>query len=197
MTIDRKKNRPGSRLLLLQLTVFSVTWLETSNASDVYKWTGDDGVVHYSDTRPKDDVDVTTLQIEGLNSEDYDPATDPYSIVNQAIRVNESWRERVAAQHQAKSWTSRAREERRYASPPYAPFSYYRATSYYPVVPLLRETRRNPGAARRQFDALDALNLAGQRPASINSGVHRERVLRSRALPTVRPGGSSSFVVAP
>ncbi|MGI9257194.1 MAG: DUF4124 domain-containing protein [Gammaproteobacteria bacterium] len=172
------------------------------NASEIYKWVGDDGVIHFSDTRPKEDVSVTTIHVEERSSEDYDPATDPYSILNQAKRANESWMERVAAQRQAGSQPDGARKDRRYAFPVYAPrrytpFTYYSATAYYPVLPSLREPRRSPGATRWQLNALNALALAGQRPGSINSGVHRERVLRSQALPTVKRSAGSSFVIAP
>lgn len=185
------------RLLLVQFAVLSALCVETSNASDIFKWIGDDGVVHYSDSRPADDVLVTTVPVREQNSKDYDPATDPYSIINQAKRVNESWRERIEARQRAEPWSDRARQHTQYASPPYLPFTYYRATTYYPVVRSLMERRRNPGVARRQLSALNSLALAGQRPGSINSGVHRERVLRSQALPTVKRSSRSSLVIAP
>lgn len=186
MMNDRRVN-VGSRLNLVQLVALSVAWSAVSNASEIYKWVSDDGVVHYSDIRPKDNASITTVQLRELNSEDYDPATDPYSILNQAKRMNESWRERVAAKQQADSQSEETVKERLYASPPYTPYTYYTAPAYYPVVPPPRSWRQNPGAARRQLNALDALDLGNERPESINSGVHRERVLRSQALPIVSP----------
>jgi hypothetical protein len=194
---DRKRIQLALRFLLVQFAVFSAIWAEASNASDVFKWIDDDGVVHYSDSRPADDVLVTTVQVREHNSKDYSPATDPYSIINQAKRVNESWRERIEARQQALPRSGKARRDSRYTAPPYVPFTYYRATTFYPVVVPLRERRGSPGAARRQLSALNALVLAGQRPESINSGVHRERVRRSQALPIVKPGAGSSFVIAP
>ena len=187
----------GSRWFLIQLAALSVMWSTVSNASEIYKWVGEDGVVHYSDTRPKNEASVTTLQLRELNPEDYDPATDPYSILNQAKRMNESWTERVAAQQNARSRSEEAGEEGSYASPSDAPFTYYPAMTYYPVVLPLRERRLNPRAARQQLNALSAFDLAGRRSESINSGVHRERVLRSRALPVVSLNRGSGFVNSP
>lgn len=200
---DIRAMKIGPRLLLMQLATFMAMWSMGLNASEIYKWVGDDGVIHFSDTRPKKDVSVTTIHVEERSSEDYDPAADPYSILNQAKRTNESWMQRVAAQQQAESPSVGVRNHQRYPSAiyaprRYAPSSYYSAaTAYYPVLPSLRAPRRSPAIARRQINALNALALSGQRPVSVNSGVHRQRVLRSQVLPTVKPGAGPSFVIAP
>lgn len=177
----------GSRWSLIPLAALAVTWATAANASEIYKWVDEDGVVHYSDTRPENDAPVTTMQLRELNPEDYDTAKDPYSILNQAKRMNESWTRRVAAQEQARSRSQDAGEEGLYAAPGYIPTRYYPAIAYYPVVPPPRAGRSNPRAARQQLNALNDFDLARRRPESINSGVHRDRVLRSRALPVVGP----------
>ncbi len=170
------------RWFLVQLTAFLVACSTASNASEIYKWVDEDGVVHYSDTRPKKEASVTTLYLRDLNPEDYDPATDPYSILNQAKRMNESWTKRVAAQQQARSRSEEAREEGLYASLSHDPFTYYPTNRYYPVVLPPSGRRLNARAARQQLNALNTFNLSGRRSESINSGAHRERVLRSRGL---------------
>lgn len=187
----------GPRLFLILLTILLAAWSTASNASKIYNWVDEDGVVHYSDTRPEDEASVTTVHLRDLNPEGYDPVTDPYSILNQAKRMNESWTERVAAHQQARSRSEEARKEGLYASLSRAPFTYYPANRYYPVVLPLRERRLNPRAARQQLDALNTFDLAGRRSESINSGVHRERVLRSRALPLVSPNRGLGFANSP
>ncbi len=73
----------------------------TANSSEIYQWTNEDGVVHFSDTTPENGAVVTTLRIQATNPPDYDPIDDPYSIRNQAERTNSTWTE-----------LERAREER-------------------------------------------------------------------------------------
>ncbi len=195
--MSKQSIRSGSRWLLMQLAALSVTWSIASNASEIYKWVSEDGVVHYSDTRPENETSVTTLQLRELNSADYDPATDPYSILNQAKRTNESWTERVVAQQQARPRSEQAWEEGLYASPNYSPYTYYPAIAYSPVLPPPRGRRLNPTAARQQLDSLNAFDLVGRRSGSINSDAHRNRVVRSRALPVVNPSRGSGFVESP
>jgi len=185
--------RIGSRWLVVQLAALAATWSTASNASEIYKWVSEDGVVHYSDTRPKEETSVTTLEFRELNSEDYDPATDPYSILNQAKRMNESWTERVAAQQQARPRSEQAGDEGLYSYSSYAPYSYYPPIAYSPFLAPRGGPRANPRAARRQLNALDAVDLVGPRSGSINSGAHRNRVMRSRALPVVDSGRGSGF----
>ena len=183
----------GSRWFVMPLAALLVTWSTGSNASEIYKWVSDDGVVHYSDTRPKNEASVTTLELRELNPDDYDPASDPHSILNQAKRMNESWTERVATQRQPGPRSVEAREEGLYASRGYPPFAYFPPTEYYPIVLPPRQRTRNAGAARQQLNALSAFDLVGQRSESINSGVHRDRVLRSQALPVVSPNRVPGF----
>ena len=63
----------------------------SAGATEIFTWTDEDGVVHYSDTKPAEDQSVETLVVNRTNPPDYDPAEDPYSIANQAKRTNERW----------------------------------------------------------------------------------------------------------
>ena len=195
------KTLPGLKLILWQLAAFLMAWSTVLDASEIYKWVGEDGVVHFSDSKPKENVSVSIIRVEERNPDTYDPTTDPYSILNQAKRVNESWLERLGATLEEERQFERARNIRHYAYPlyiarRYAPLTYYPASEFYPVLPTVREPLHRSGAARRQINALNALALTGRRPGSINSGVHHERVQRSRALPGIKPGAGSSNVIA-
>ncbi|MDX1561357.1 MAG: DUF4124 domain-containing protein [Gammaproteobacteria bacterium] len=164
--------------LLAALPVFS------AGATEIYKWVDDNGVVHYADERPASERSVTTVEI-AVAAERYDPEQDPYSILNQAKRIHQTWLElealrlerALARQANASSQQSReADRERRYGYDRYVP--------YYPVV-----SRRVPArTAERQLAALEQLELTGPRPHSINSRGHDARVARSELLPLFSPG---------
>ncbi len=75
-------------ILTLAVLVLLSAGTASANASEIYQWTDEDGVVHFSDTRPGDGAVVTTLRVQATNPPDYDPVDDPYSIRNQATRTN-------------------------------------------------------------------------------------------------------------
>ena len=162
----------------------------SANAAEIYRWVDEDGVVHFSDARPRDDASVITLRLEDTNAEDYDPATDPYSVLNQAARISRSRIDtELARSERAQQAREPAGDEEFY--PPYTDYDYaygYRRPLAYVVpLPFRRAPTHQPGAARRQQSALEQTGLSAQRPQSINSGVHRARVERSTVLPVVRP----------
>ena len=173
-------------ILTVAVLVLSSAWAAT--ASEIYQWTNEDGVVHFSDTRPEDGAVVTTLRVQGANPPDYDPVEDPYSIRNQATRTNEIWTALEKAR-EARQEKRREEAERylRYAPAPYDPYRYYSRPAYYRFVHPGIPRRHRPKLARRQFHALEELGLTGPRPHSINSGGHHTRVLQSRELPIVTP----------
>ena len=154
-----------------------------TNASEIFRWTDENGVVHFSDTRPGDDKEVQELYISESNPPDYDPQSDPYSILNQAKRVNETWTE-----------LEQQREERRETTEQYAerqpsrfiildnryryPYLYYAA----PNRGIVGDPTR---VQRRQFARLEELGLTGPRPHSINSGAHHARVTTSNDIRNV------------
>ena len=63
----------------------------TVEATEIYKWVDEAGVVHFSDTKPADVASVESLRVNQTNAPEYNPADDPYSIRNQAKRVGETW----------------------------------------------------------------------------------------------------------
>ena len=171
---------PVAVLLLLS------AWTTTATASEIYQWTDEDGVVHFSDTTPENGAAVITLRIQARNPPDYDPIDDPYSIRNQAERTNSTWTElEKAREERQEKRREEAEQNLRYAPAPYDPYLYYSRPAYFSHPG--RHLRHQPKLARRQLHALEELGLTGPRPHSINSGAHHARVLKSRALPLVTP----------
>ncbi len=60
-------------------------------ADQMFTWTDEAGVVHFSQWAPNHTAGVTRLKTASSNAADYDPGSDPYSIQNQAARMNETW----------------------------------------------------------------------------------------------------------
>ena len=175
--------------------LFSITLMlcvaSPARASEIFTWTDEDGVVHFSDSRPADLDDVGTLTINDRNPPGYDPQEDPYSIRNQAKRINDTWTELEKAREEREE---KRREEmaRQPASQPYYdPYYRYWDFRHYPPVRPPRPLPRPGRTVVRQVRALDELNLAGQRPYSINSSAHHARVESSAdflsAVPAAGP----------
>jgi hypothetical protein len=159
-------------------------WPLAISAGEIYRWTGADGVVHFSDTKPFDDTPFAVLELDIPEPQAYDAASDPYSIMNQAARIHETWIE-LEAVRQARI-EARAAES---ADPAPTQYPANGQLSSYTYRPWLQASPQsgNPDAGRQQRHALDELDLLGPRPYSINSSAHRERVNRSQALPFVAP----------
>lgn len=169
------------------VVLLTLTWTAAAHASEIYQWADDDGVPQFSDTRPEDDVVVITLYVRDTNPPDYDPATDPYSVHNQAERTNATWAELEKAREEREQ--KRREEAERYArfSLPHDPYDHYLPLAYYSPVYPGRFPRHQRRIIERQVHALETLGLTGPRPNSINSGRHDARVQRSRELPTTFP----------
>lgn len=62
-------------------------------ALEIYKWVDDDGVVHYSESRPEEPAatPVEALHIASTNSPAYDPDDYYWSVLNQAERIGDEW----------------------------------------------------------------------------------------------------------
>ena len=155
-------------------------------AGDIYRWVDEEGVVHYSDTRPHDEVPVEVVEIDASQSPDYNPAEDPYSILNQASRTHEIWLDYEAVrQARAQERLDAMADSPRPFPPAYQSYYEYSTYPYYSISPAPADYR--PGYRREQLHALDTLDLVGPRPQSINSGTHQDRVTRSQLLPIVPP----------
>lgn len=176
---------------LLCATLITALFNGAAAAAEIYRWVDGDGVVHYSDEKPRDDAAVTTIDIPDSRPADYDPHEDPYSIRNQAQRVNEAWTElaqarseREQARRQAAQSAAAAPSSSYDSGQDYRTrYGYDRSWYYYPSPIFPRPA--HPGAGRQQLRAINELGLTAPRPASINSGVHHDRVQRSAFLPIV------------
>lgn len=189
-TGERKSIRRCHPLRAATIALLSASlWSTASFAGEIYHWVDEDGVAQYSDTQPHQAVPVKVLEIETSQPTDYDPVEDPYSILNQASRIHQIWLDYEAARQ------ARVRERLDASaygttSSPTAYDSYYEFStypySYYSGWPA-RGPDYRPSHGRDQLDALDALDLSGRRPQSINSGTHQDRVTRSQRLPIAPP----------
>jgi hypothetical protein len=155
-------------------------------AGDIYRWVDEEGVVHYSDTQPHDEVPVEIVEIEASQSADYDPVKDPYSILNQAARLHEIWLDFEAARQARAEERLDAAPDGRPSPPAYQSYYQYSTYPYYSPWPVPTPDDGR-GYGRDQLYALDTLYLLGPRPQSINSGTHQDRVTRSQFLPIVPP----------
>ncbi|HLT90278.1 MAG TPA: DUF4124 domain-containing protein [Woeseiaceae bacterium] len=71
-----------------------------ATAYEIYKWTDEDGVVHYGDERPQSAPSpVETLHVPETNSPDYDPAEARRAAIAEAGRI----REALAARREARA----------------------------------------------------------------------------------------------
>jgi len=173
----------------------------SSSAGEVFTWTDDEGLVHYSQWAPKDTITVTTLRTASRNPADYDPGADPYSIQNQAARVNKTWSK--IEERNAELRKRRQEEEERLARMqppvyqyPYEPYNYYRAPVrrpiYRPVHPIYPVQPIYPGPVRphqpnihtRQIAAMSVLNRrpSYRRPYSSVTGVSQRATIH-RSMP--------------
>jgi hypothetical protein len=172
---------------LLAIAIACVAGASTAAAAEIFRWVDADGTVHFSDTKPPEDVETTMRTVTESYTSAYDPAGDPYSILNQAKRTHERWLDLEDARQAraARRTAARAEPDSRSALRIDARDSRAWPVGY--VVPAPVPPRYPAGAAPSQVRALESLDLGGTRPYSINSGAHRERVERSQALPLVPP----------
>lgn len=154
-----------------------------SRAGEVFTWTDDEGVVHFSQWAPQHAANVKTLNTVSRNPVDYDPGADPYSIQNQAARVNETWSK--VEERNAELRKRREEEEERVARMrppayeyPYYPYyqhSYYRPPIGPPMRPIVRPPiyrpvqpiypgRPRPHARKIQHRQVAAMNELNRRP---------------------------------
>ena len=176
----------GRIVALLSMLCFSIG---AAGATEIYSWTDENGVVHYSDTKPADNSAIETLHLNRTNPPDYDPADDPYSIANQAKRTNERYAEvEKAREERAEEHEELAARQPLYLPAYYDPYRYYGPGFIYrPSRPPVHRPVRQLPTVRRQVRAMDELGLSGDRPHSINSGAHNARVESSNNfLNTVR-----------
>ncbi len=147
-----------------------------SLADQMFTWTDEAGVVHFSQWAPNHTAGVTTLNTASGNAADYDPGSDPYSIQNQAARMSETWSkiEQRKAERRKRREEAEARMARlqppSYYYPSY-PYSYYRPIVrpivrppiHRPVYPIFPGPKR-PHAGKIRGRQIALMNEINRRP---------------------------------
>ncbi len=143
-----------------------------SLADEVFRWTDDEGVVHFSQWAPKHTSGVTTLNTASSNAADYDPESDPYSIQNQAVRMNETWSKIEERKAERRKRREEAEERMARLQPPtydYPTYSYsyyrpiVRSPIYRPVHPIFLGHKRSH-AQKIQGRQIALMNELNRRP---------------------------------
>jgi hypothetical protein len=100
----------GKRTFLACLPLFLILSLAPwpANAVEVYQWTDENGVVHFSQWAPTEpEQDVSTLEVDGSQPPGYDPEEDRYNVAaNQ--KYMESLRSDLDARREAEKNQSAA-----------------------------------------------------------------------------------------
>jgi hypothetical protein len=105
----RQVARPCALLLLL-----AIAWAGSATAAEVYTWTDENGVVHYSDT-PRASGEMEALEVEEIyrpgSTDAYAPPADPDSSTPPAGAESDT----VSAAQQRRDEIAKERAERRAA----------------------------------------------------------------------------------
>jgi len=145
-----------------------------SLADQMFTWTDEAGVAHFSQWAPNHTAGVTTLKTASSNAADYDPGPDPYSIQNQAARMNETWSkleerkaERRKRREEAEERMARLQPPTYYYPYPSYPYPYYRPIVrppfYRPVHPIFPGHKR-PHTGKIQGRQIALMNELNRRP---------------------------------
>ena len=125
-----EKNNKKKKISIPVMFAVALLGLAVGNharAADVFRWVDENGVVHFSQWAPDDVHNITTVTVSSGNPRDYDPTDDPYSVRNQAARINETWQaieEKIAERREKKR--EKKEETARYAVLEYhEPYHYY------------------------------------------------------------------------
>ncbi len=143
-----------------------------SLADEVFRWTDDEGVVHFSQWAPKHTSGVTTLNTASSNAADYDPESDPYSIQNQAVRMNETWSKIEERKAERRKRREEAEERMARLQPPTYDYPTYSYSYYRPIVrpPIFRPVHpifpghKRPHAGKIQDRQIALMNELNRRP---------------------------------
>ena len=148
-----------------------------SLADQMFTWTDEAGVVHFSQWAPNHTADVTTLKTASSNAADYDPESDPYSIQNQAARMNETWSKIEERKAERRKRREEAEERMARLQPtsyyyPSYPYPYYRPIVRLPIhrLPIHRPAHpifpghKRPHAGKIQGRQIALMNEINRRP---------------------------------
>jgi len=86
-----RKGKPSPLLWgLLCLTLYIAPW--PANAVEVYQWTDENGVVHFSQWAPTaPGKDVSTLEVDGSQPPGFDPEADLYNVEANQKSMESLW----------------------------------------------------------------------------------------------------------
>jgi Domain of unknown function (DUF4124) len=141
-------------------------------ADQMFTWTDEAGVVHFSQWAPNHTAGVTTLKTASSNAADYDPGSDLYSIQNQAARMNETWSKIEQRRAERKKSREEAQERMAHLQPPNYyypgyPYNYYRPIVrppiHRPVHPIFPGPKR-PHAGKIRGRQIALMNEINRRP---------------------------------
>ena len=148
-----------------------------SLADQMFTWTDEAGVVHFSQWAPNHTADVTTLKTASSNAADYDPESDPYSIQNQAARMNETWSKIEERKAERRKRREEVEERMARLQPPSYyypsyPYPYYRPIVRLPIhrLPIHRPVHpifpghKRPHAGKIQGRQIALMNEINRRP---------------------------------
>lgn len=171
-----------SRILAIIAIALPVLVLSFPAGSyEIYQWVDDEGVIHFSDTKPQQGADVEILRVSATNPPGYDPSEDPYSIRNQAARTSELWTELSKRRQEREAKRPEQMERAPAPEPPrYDDYRYAAAPFYYRQNYPGRIPRQTHRLRQRQISTLEEFGLTGPPAYSINSGGHRARIVEGR-----------------
>ncbi|MSQ97808.1 MAG: DUF4124 domain-containing protein [Xanthomonadales bacterium] len=96
---------PRKRRLLAWLPLFMVLFLAPwpANAVEVYQWTDENGVVHFSQWAPTEpEKNVSTLEVDGSPPPGYDPEADLYNVEANQKYMESLWSDREKRQEESR-----------------------------------------------------------------------------------------------
>lgn len=138
-------------------------------AEEVFRWTDDDGVVHFSQWMPNDIDGVTRFAMRRSLTDEYDPHEDPYSIRNQAERMRETWK-KTEERREDREQRHEEAAERAARQPVIEYYPYYVPYPNYYIPPVIRPPIHHPiypgykhhdypkSVQHRQLEGLQAFN---------------------------------------
>jgi len=143
-----------------------------SLADEVFTWTDEEGVVNFSQWAPEHTAGVTMLITASSNAADYDPDSDPYSIQNQAVRMNETWSKIEKRKAERRERREEAEERMAGLQPPTYYYPTYPYSFYRPIVrqPIYRPVHpkfpghERPRSRKTQGRQIALMNKLNRRP---------------------------------
>ena len=126
---------------------------QAAHATEIYRWTDENGVVHFSQTPPPTaDSEVSRLALSDAQPADYDPENDIYGVAEQQERMKalreereKKRQERLARQAQPASQAVIPYRERDYFTYPIYGYPGYQPRPPYRPNPPGQRPRPQPG----------------------------------------------------